>query len=78
MESYTPTHACDYFFNMALTYEKAAGQKEVAAAKAFARRRLNARDLLYTEAKHLRTSAQECLEAAVDFEPKRARPTRVW
>mgnify|MGYP000101813948 CR=1 FL=1 len=71
MESYTPTHATDYFFRMALTYEGEAVRKEQEAYKAFDRRKLTTRDRLYAEAKAFRRGAQECLDAAVDFEPKR-------
>lgn len=71
---YVVTHASDYFFVMALQYEDRAIVKETEAAIAFARGDVSAKDTLSRIGSILRQSASECLDAAVDFEPKRFPP----
>lgn len=65
------THASDYFFVLALQYEDRAIAKDTEAAKAFARGDISAKTALDKISQILRDSATECLDAAVDFEPKR-------
>ena len=68
------THASDYFFIQALLYEDRAIERDKQAAQHFACGDIGSKALMDMYARQFRSGADQCLAAAVDFEPKRFTP----